>query len=234
MKKISEIVKGNAYVGRGIIIGADESGENAVIAYFITGRSENSRNRIFALEGGSLFTKPFYEKKVKDPSLIIYRATATVGEKHIVTNGDQTDTIVEFLKDGKRYEDALFTRTYEPDEPNFTPRISGVVNIKKGGFNYSLSILKKDKESSETERLFYYFNKVNGIGKFISTYNKDGNPLPSFDGEPKTVFISRDINEFTSDVWEGLDSENKISLYVKYVNIFSGEVKEIIKNKNGR
>ena len=234
MNKFSEIIKGNVYPGRGIIIGADESGDYAVIAYFITGRSENSRNRVFALEGDSLFTKPFDEKKVKDPSLIIYRATATVGEKYIVTNGDQTDTIVEFLKNGKSFEDALLNREYEPDEPNFTPRISGMIDLKRGDFTYFLSILKKDKESAACERFFYYFTKVNGIGKFIRTYKENGNPLPSFSGDPETVFISRDINEFANDIWESLDSENKISLYVKYVNVFSGEVKEIIKNKNGR
>ena len=234
VKRFSEIIKGNAYPGRGIIIGADESGENAVIAYFITGRSENSRNRVFCLENGCLFTKPFDENKVKDSKLIIYRATAAFGNKFIVTNGDHTDTIEYTLKNGKSFEDALFSREYEPDAPNFTPRISGMINFADGDFSYVLSIIKKAAESEYPERFFFYYPKVSGKGNFIRTYKENGDPLPSFYGEPESLFIPSDMTEFADEIWDSLDENNKISLYVRYTDIKSGRVREIIKNKNER
>ena len=207
----------NKYPGRGIIIGKTPDGENAVCAYFIMGRSTNSRNRIFEEAEGGIRTKAFDESKMEDPSLIIYSPVRVIDDKLIVTNGDQTDTIYDFIKDQKTFEEALRTREYEPDEPNFTPRISGIMEFGNG-FSYKLSILKHNDTSCQ--RNFFEYEKANsGVGHLIHTYKTDGNPIPSFCGEPKKVELLNDIDEFTKDLWESLDEENKVSLFVRYINL---------------
>jgi IMP cyclohydrolase len=231
---ISEELKGNAYPGRGIVIGKSADGENAVIAYFIMGRSENSRNRIFVLEGLDMKTKAFDESKVVDPSLIIYAPVRVFENKTIVTNGDQTDTVYDFLKDGKSFEKALKTREFEPDAPNFTPRISGILKVKEGKLKYKLSILKSaDGDSSSCERFYFqYKTPINGQGHFIHTYRCDGNPIPSFVGEPKRVEIKGDIEEFTNSIWNALNEDNKVSLFTRFINLKTGETKTKIINKH--
>ena len=211
-KTITELIKGNPYVGRGIIVGTDPEGET-VIAYFIMGRSENSRNRVFEAEEDGVFTRPFDESKVKDPSLIIYRALGWFGSDVVVTNGDQTDTILDFLIAGKSFEDALRTREFEPDAPNFTPRISAVVSVPGG--DYKMSILKSaDPEGKTCARYFFEYPGIPGLGHFIHTYVTDGNPLPSFCGEPERVVIPSDTKEFADEIWDALDPDNRISLIV--------------------
>lgn len=227
----SELIKGNAYPGRGIIIGKTADGTKSAVAYFLTGRSENSRNRVLCFENGSLFTRPFDQSKVKDPSLIIYRAMATLPDKTIITNGDQTDTVAAFLAEGKTFEDALYTRTFEPDEPNFTPRISGIINFNESGFDFELSILKRNA-SGDCERLFYNYKPVSGEGKFLSTYDGDGSPLPSFSGEPKTVLIKNDLSEFASDIFTGLENDNKISVFAQFTDLKTGRKTQKTINKN--
>ncbi len=227
---LCEILKNNTYPGRGIVIGKSEDGKNAVIAYFIMGRSENSRNRVFVEDGEGLKTKAFDESKLTDPSLIIYSPVRVINGKTIVTNGDQTDTVYDFIKDGKTFEEALRTRQFEPDAPNFTPRISGIV---EGGF-YKMSILKSaDGDPSGDHRYFYEYSNVKaGIGHFIHTYKCDGNPIPSFEGEPELVEIKGDIDTFTKNVWENLNEDNKVSLFVRYINIENGSYETKIVNKN--
>lgn len=231
---VKQAISGNSYCGRGIIIGATAD-KKCACAYFIMGRSDNSRNRVFVKDGENLMIKPFDESKVEDPSLIIYYPVRRHASNLIVTNGDQTDTIFDFLAGGKSFEDALRTREYEPDAPNYTPRISGIVEHAKDAFKYKLSILKReDKESDACQRNFYEYSCAHGIGHLIHTYVQDGNPLPSFEGEPTKIEIEDDIDTFANSIWESLDSENKISLYVRYSDFDGENVEERIINKFGR
>mgnify|MGYP000838604117 FL=1 len=211
---LSQELKENTYPGRGIIVGKSQDGKSAVCAYFIMGRSANSRNRIFVEDGNGIRTKAFDESKLEDPSLIIYAPVRVLGNKTIVTNGDQTDTIYELMNKQMTFEQALRTREFEPDSPNYTPRISSVMKVSDGDYNYAISILKSaDGDPSSCQRYsFAYSNPINGIGHFIHTYKCDGNPLPSFEGEPKLVGLEGDIDTFTSLVWENLNEENKVSL----------------------
>lgn len=220
------------YPGRGIILGKSDDGKNVVFAYFIMGRSVNSRNRIFDVYGDDIRTKAFDESLLNDPSLIIYSPVKVFGNNVIVTNGDQTDTIYEYLKTGKSFEDALYTRTFEPDAPNFTPRISGLIELKDR-LKLKFSILKSDEgDENQTLRFFYnYDNPKLGEGFLIHTYKENSDPLKSFEGEPKKIQISGDIDEFSEKLWNSLDSENKISLAVRYISLETGEYKQVIKNK---
>ncbi len=229
---IGELITGNPYVGRGIVIGKSKDGKSAVTAYFIMGRSANSRNRIFAEEGDAVFTKPFDESKVEDPSLIIYAAIRKLGSSLIVTNGDQTDTIYDGLKNGVPFAESLKTREFEPDCPNYTPRISGILYLD-GGFCYEMSILKSaDAEGSACNRYTFSYPSIAGLGHFIHTYVTDGNPIPTFQGEPERVGIPDDIDEFTDKLWGALDEANKISLYVRYVDLETGKETNRLINKN--
>ncbi len=228
-----ELVKGNSYVGRGIVVGKTKDGKNAVAAYFIMGRSENSRNRIFSLKDGVLYTEPFDESKVKDPSLIIYAALRKYENKIIVTNGNQTDTIYEGHKCGKNFYESLKTREFEPDSPNFTPRISAEITFENGDFNYEMSILKSaDENGSACARFTFSYPPLAGLGHFIHTYNCDGNPIPTFTGEPERVEIPDGIDEFADKIWNSLDENNKISLFVSYTDIKTKEEQIRIINKN--
>ena len=220
------------YPGRGIILGKSEDGKNAVFAYFIMGRSVNSRNRIFEVHGDDIRTKAFDESLLNDPSLIIYSPVRVCDKSVIVTNGDQTDTVYEYLKTGKSFEDALYTRTFEPDAPNFTPRISGLIELKDR-LKLKFSILKSDEgDENQTLRFFYnYDNPKPGEGFLIHTYKENSDPLKSFEGEPKKIHISGDIDEFSEKLWNSLDLENKISLAVRYINLGTGEYIQVIKNK---
>ena len=233
INSIEKQVKGNSYVGRGIVIGKTADGKKAACAYFIMGRSANSRNRIFTEKNGEVFTEPFDASKVEDPSLIIYAAIRSFENKLIVTNGNQTDTIYDFVKDGMDFRDALRTREFEPDAPNFTPRISGMATFADGDFTYEMSILKSiDAEGSACCRMNYEYPSVAGLGHFIHTYICDGNPIPTFCGEPERVAIPNDIDEFANTLWNALDEENKISLYVRYVDLENGESENRMINKN--
>ncbi len=223
-------IYGNSYPGRGIIIGNSKSGDKAVIAYFIMGRSVNSRNRVFKVDGEGIRTEALDPSKLSDPSLIIYSPVRVLGDTTIVTNGDQTDTVYDFIKNGKTFEEALRTREYEPDEPNFTPRISGVVNVKDGSFGYKLSILKHS-DGMCLRNFFEFESPVSGKGHFIHTYITDGNPIPSFAGEPEVVEVSDNIDEYTKEIWESLDSENKVSLFVRYIDLKTGKSDTRIINK---
>ena len=230
-KSMKQAISGNPYVGRGIVIGLSEDGKKAMFAYFIMGRSENSRNRVFVEDGKGLRTEPFDSSKVQDPSLIIYSPVKVVGKKIIVTNGDQTDTIEEFLKNGKCFRRALSTRKFEPDAPNFTPRISGILNLEEGFF-YSMSILKSsDEKGTGCNRYTFDYEPLAGVGHFIHTYVTDGNPLPTFTGEPERVKIPNDIRALANEIWENLDSENKISLYCRSVELASGKEESVLLNK---
>lgn len=218
MVNLVEYLKSNTYHGRGILLG--RVGEYAVAAYFIMGRSENSRNRIFVEEGQGLRTKAFDESKVTDPSLIIYAPVRVLDNKFIVTNGDQTDTIYKLMQEQMSFEQALRTREFEPDAPNYTPRISGIVKFEDSSFNYALSIIKTADGSPDSVRRFTYSykNPINNQAHFIHTYKADGEPLPSFEGEPITVEIPNDIDDLTKILWENLDENNKVSLFVRYFN----------------
>jgi len=230
---IEELIKGNSYVGRGIIIGKSEDGKKAVAAYFIMGRSENSRNRIFVENGEEVIIHPFDASKVEDPSLIIYSPIRVIDNKLIVTNGDQTDTIYDFIKDGRGFSEALETREFEPDAPNLTPRISGMITFDEGDFRYDMSILKSaDAKGTACNRYTYTYSPLNGLGHFIHTYVCDGNPIPTFQGEPERVAIPNCIDEFTDSIWNNLDENNKISVYVRYVDLKTGEVENRMINKN--
>ncbi len=232
-KTMGELIKNNTYVGRGIVIGKTGDSKKIAIAYFIMGRSENSRNRIFVENGEKVTIYPFDETKVKDTSLIIYSPIKVLENNIIVTNGNQTDTIYKFLKQGETFEQALETREFEPDAPNFTPRISGIVNIKNGNFTYKMNILKSaDAVGSTCNRYNFSYNSLPGVGHFIHTYMCDGNPIPTFVGEPERVKISNDIDEFTNDIWNNLNEENKISLYVRFINLETGDIKNRLINKN--
>ena len=230
---IGERIEGNSYVGRGIVIGKSADGKKAVFAYFIMGRSENSRNRVFREEGDEITIYPFDASKVKDPSLIIYSPVRVVGNSVVVTNGDQTDTVRDYLLAGKSFEAALETRCFEPDAPNFTPRISGILNFADGDFDYKLSILKSaDAAGTACNRYTFSYAALAGLGHFIHTYNCDGDPIPTFTGEPERVAIPDDIEAFAKQIWEGLDENNKISLYVRYIDLSMGKYEKVLINKN--
>lgn len=228
-KELSE----NSYPGRGIVIGQSEDGKYAAIAYFIMGRSVNSRNRVFIPEGEGLRTQAFDPSKLSDPSLIIYAPVRVLDHHTIVTNGDQTDTVYDTMKNGGTFEDALRTRTFEPDAPNFTPRISGLVTRSENGFTYRLSILKSgDGDPEAPERFFFEYTPKAGKGHFIHTYRCDGDPIPSFDGESTPVAIKGDLDTFTRDVWQNLNEQNKVSLFTRFINLETGEQESRIINKN--
>ena len=234
IKSMKDRIAGNPYVGRGIVLGKSQDGKHAVAAYFIMGRSENSRNRVFAMEeDGTLFTRPFDPSKVDDPSLIIYAAARTYENRRIVTNGDQTDTIFNGLKQGRSFADALTSRAFEPDAPNLTPRISGMITFNGGDFTYEMSILKSaDALGTACNRYHFSYAALNGLGHFIHTYVTDGNPIPTFQGEPERVAIPNDMEAFANEIWENLDENNKISLYVEYMNLEDGSVQRKVINRN--
>lgn len=230
---MGELIVDNSYVGRGIVIGKTPDKKCAAVAYFIMGRSANSRNRIFVENGDEVIIHPFDASKVEDPSLIIYSPIKKYENKLIVTNGDQTDTIYDFLKENKSFEEALETREFEPDKPNFTPRISGILNFSDNDFTYKMSILKSgDEDGTVCNRYTFSYNPIAGLGHFIHTYNHDGNPIPTFTGEPERVGIENDIDEFTNKIWTNLNSDNKISLYVRYINLENGNVENRMINGN--
>ena len=236
MKQLSlqEELQANAYPGRGIVIGKTPDGTRAVTAYFIMGRSENSRNRVFVEDGEGIRTQAFDPGKLSDPSLIIYAPVRVLGNKTIVTNGDQTDTIYEGMDKQLTFEQSLRSREFEPDAPNYTPRISGVLHIENGHYNYAMSILKSNNGNPDAcnRYTFAYENPVAGEGHFIHTYMHDGNPLPSFEGEPKRIAIEGDIDSFTANVWENLNEDNKVSLFVRFIDIETGKYETRIVNKN--
>lgn len=234
MLSLKEELKNNAYPGRGIVIGKTPNGKYAVTAYFIMGRSSNSRNRVFVEEGQGIRTQAFDPSKLEDPSLIIYAPVRVLGNKTIVTNGDQTDTIYEGMDKQLTFEQSLRSREFEPDGPNYTPRISGVMNIENGTYDYAMSILKSNNGNPDScnRYTFAYENPAAGEGHFIHTYMHDGNPLPSFEGEPKLVDMMDDMDAFTDMLWENLNEENKVSLFVRYIDIATGEYTTKIVNKN--
>ncbi len=235
MINISEELKNNEYPGRGIIIGKSPNGKYAVTAYFIMGRSENSRNRIFVEDGMGIRTQAFDESKLEDPSLIIYAPVRVLGNKTIVTNGDQTDTIYDLMDKQMTFEQALRTREFEPDGPNYTPRISGIMHIENGEYNYAMSILKSNNGDPDScnRYTFAFENPKAGEGRFIHTYEKDINPLPSFEGEPTWISLENDdIDTFTNKIWTSLNEDNKVSLFVRFIDIATGEYETRIINKN--
>lgn len=236
MKLISlkEELMSNTYPGRGIVIGKSADGKKAVTAYFIMGRSSNSRNRVFVEDGEGIRTEAFDPSKLEDPSLIIYAPVRVLGNKTIVTNGDQTDTIYDLMDKQQTFEQSLRVREFEPDGPNYTPRISGIMHLENGTYNYAMSILKSDDGRPEScnRFTFAYSNPINGEGRFIHTYARNENPLPSFEGEPKKVDITGDIDEFTNMIWTSLNEENKVSLFVRYIDIATGKYETRIINKN--
>jgi IMP cyclohydrolase len=231
---LEQDLAGNAYPGRGIIIGKTADSKKAVAAYFIMGRSENSRNRVFVRDGQGIRTQAFDPSKMKDPSLIIYAPVRVLGNKTIVTNGDQTDTIYTGMDKQQTFEQSLRCREFEPDEPNYTPRISGIMHIENGVFNFALSILKSDDGRSEScnRFTFAYENPRPGCGRFIHTYQGDGNPLPSFEGEPTLVALSGDIDTLTDSIWTHLNADNKVSLFVRFIDIATGMYEDRIVNKH--
>ena len=232
-RSLSQELAGNTYPGRGIVVGRSEDGRYAVAAYFIMGRSVNSRNRIFVTDGEGIRTQAADESKMEDPSLIIYAPVRVLGTNTIVTNGDQTDTVYQGLMDGKTFEESLKVRTFEPDAPNYTPRISALLDIRGGEYEYKMHIIKSADQdpSSGMHFTFHYENPKAGEGHFIHTYMSDGDPLPSFEGEPERVGISGDIDAFTDLIWENLNEENKVSLFVRYIDIQTGEYETRIVNK---
>ena len=234
MISLQQELQNNTYPGRGIVIGRSADGKKAVTAYFIMGRSENSRNRIFVEDGEGIRTQAFDPSKLTDPSLIIYAPVRVLGNKTIVTNGDQTDTIYEGMDHQLTFEQSLRSREFEPDAPNYTPRISGILHIENGSYSYAMSILKSNNgdPSACNRYTFAYSNCVAGEGHFIHTYNCDGNPLPSFEGEPKLVAIPDDIDAFTDPLWSSLNADNKVSLFVRYIDIETGKYESRIVNKN--
>ncbi len=224
----------NSYPGRGIVLGRSEDGAYAVFAYFIMGRSENSRNRVFVEDGAGIRTQAFDPSKMVDPSLIIYAPVRVLGDYTIVTNGDQTDTVYDLMQAGKTFEESLRTREFEPDAPNYTPRISGLIDQSNNGSSYALAILKSaDGDPSSCQRYtFSYSNPIAGVGHFIHTYEGDGNPLPSFSGEPQKIAVSGDIDAFTEMLWNSLNAENKVSLFVRYIDLKTKKTETRIVNKN--
>lgn len=230
---IAELIKDNSYVGRGIVIGKTEDSKKAAFAYFIMGRSNNSRNRIFTEKDGNIYTEPFDASKVEDPSLIIYAAVRNLDNKMIVTNGDQTDTIFDGVKAGLSFADSLKSREFEPDAPNLTPRISGMLTFENNDFSYEMSILKSaDADGTACNRYTFSYPSLSGLGHFIHTYVCDGDPIPTFQGEPERVAIPSDIDEFTNSLWNALNGDNKISLYVRYIDLSNGEQESRLINKN--
>ena len=231
---LEQELRSNAYPGRGIVIGKSPNGKYAVTAYFIMGRSENSRNRVFVEDGKGIRTQAFDPSKLVDPSLIIYAPVRVLGNKTIVTNGDQTDTIYELMDKQQTFEQALRTREFEPDAPNYAPRISGILHVENGRYNYAMSILKSNQGNPESccRYTFAYENPTAGEGHFIHTYRCDGNPLPSFEGEPKRVEITEDMEQFTDMLWSSLNEDNKVSLFVRYIDIATGAYESKIVNKN--
>ena len=233
INSIEELILGNSYVGRGIIIGKTADGKKSAVAYFIMGRSNNSRNRVFVENGEEVIIHPFDASLVEDPSLIIYSPIRKYANKLIVTNGDQTDTIYDGLVDNKSFSEALTARCFEPDAPNFTPRISGMLTYVKGDFSYEMSILKSaDEKGTACNRYTFSYVALPGLGHFIHTYECDGNPIPTFRGEPERVALPNDIDEFTGAIWNSLDENNKISLYVRYTDLESGAIENRMINKN--
>ena len=234
MLSLEKELQGNSYPGRGIVIGRSADGTKAVTAYFIMGRSENSRNRVFVEEGEVIRTQAFDPSKLTDPSLIIYAPVRVLGDTTIVTNGDQTDTVYDGLKEQMTFEQSLRSREFEPDGPNYTPRISGIMEVKDGSYTYSMSILKSSNGNPQNccRYTFSYENPLAGEGHFIHTYKCDGNPLPSFEGEPKRVAIPDDMEAFTEMLWNSLNAENKVSLFVRYIDIATGKYETKIINKN--
>ncbi len=230
---MGNLINGNPYVGRGIVIGKSEDGKSACIAYFIMGRSANSRNRIFVEQGKDVTIYPFDAEKAGDPTLIIYSPIRVIDNKVIVTNGNQTDTIYDFVKQGKGFRKALSTREFEPDAPNYTPRISGMVTFDGDDFEYSMSILKaSDDMGTSCNRFTFDYSPLKGIGHFIHTYKHDGNPIPTFEGEPERVLLPNTAKELADDIWANLNEENKISLYVRYIDLATGKEDNILINKN--
>ena len=228
-----ELLKDNTYPGRGIVIGKTPDGTSAMTAYFIMGRSENSRNRIFVEKNGEVFTEPYDAAKVQDPSPIIYSAVRSFENHLVVTNGNQTDTIVEGLQAGKSFSEALAGREFEPDGPNFTPRISGMLTFGEDDFTYQMSILKSaDAEGSACNRFTYSYEPKNGLGHFIHTYVCDGTPIPTFQGEPERIAVCDDIGEMTERIWNALNEQNKISLYVRYIDLKTGDTEDRMVNKH--
>ena len=233
VKSMAQRLEGNAYPGRGIVIGKSQDASSAVAAYFIMGRSANSRNRIFTEKNDAVYTEPFDVSKVEDPSLIIYAAIRKIGRNLIVTNGDQTDTIYKGLAAGMSFDEALTSRCFEPDPPNFTPRISGLMTFADGDFTYKMSILKSgDEDGSFCNRFCFHYVPRAGLGHFLHTYVCDGNPIPTFQGEPERVSIPNDIDAFTQEIWNALDENNKISLYVRYIDLATGKETSRLVNKN--
>lgn len=234
MRSIAKQLQENSYPGRGIIIGRTSDGNKAVTAYFIMGRSENSRNRVFVEDGEGIRTQAYDPSKLEDPSLIIYAPVRVLGNKTIVTNGDQTDTIYDQMDRQMTFEQSLRCREFEPDGPNYTPRISGIMHVENGKFSYAMSILKSNNGNPDAcnRYTFTYENPVNGEGHFIHTYMHDGNPLPSFEGEPKLVEIPNDMDEFGELVWNSLNEDNKVSLFIRFINIEDGTFESKIYNKN--
>ena len=230
---MGKILKENTYPGRGIVVGKSSDGASAVVAYFIMGRSENSRNRVFLENGDDVVIHPFDLSKVEDPSLIIYSPIRKQGNRLIVTNGDQTDTVYDGLAAGKSFAEALRSRCFEPDSPNWTPRISGMLTFAEEDFTYQMSILKSgDAEGTVCNRYTFEYAPINGLGHFLHTYNCDGNPIPTFTGEPERVAIPDDIDAFTVLLWDNLNENNKISLYVRYINLKTGAVENRMINKH--
>lgn len=233
IKSMKDRIDGNPYVGRGIVIGKSYDGKKAATAYFIMGRSANSRNRVFTVKSGEVFTEPFDASKVEDPSLIIYAAIRKFENKLIVTNGDQTDTVYDGIVTGKSFSESLESREFEPDAPNFTPRISGILTFGENDFKYEMSILKSlDENGSDCARYTFSYPSKAGLGHFIHTYVTDGNPIPTFQGEPERVAIPDSIDEFADEIWNYLDENNKISLYVRYTDLTDGSYEEKLINKN--
>ena len=234
MVSLEKELQNNSYPGRGIVIGRSGDGTKAVAAYFIMGRSENSRNRVFVEDGEGIRTQAYDESKLTDPSLIIYAPVRVLGNKTIVTNGDQTDTIYEGMDRQMTFEQSLRSREFEPDGPNYTPRISGVMHVENGKYSYAMSILKSNNGNPEScnRYTFAYENAASGEGHFIHTYMHDGNPLPSFEGEPKPVEIPDDMDAFAQMLWESLNADNKVSLFVRYIDIETGNYESKIINKN--
>ena len=234
MLSLEQELQENAYPGRGIVIGKSADGTKAVTAYFIMGRSSNSRNRVFVEEGEGIRTEAFDPSKLEDPSLIIYAPVRVLGNKTIVTNGDQTDTVYDGLSAGLTFEQSLTGREFEPDGPNYTPRISGVMHVEDGKYDYAMSILKSNNGNPDAcnRYTFAYENPVAGEGHFIHTYMHDGNPLPSFEGEPKLVGIEDDIDAFAEKIWNSLNEDNKVSLFVRFIDISTSTYETRIINKN--
>lgn len=233
IKSMKDRIDGNPYVGRGIVIGKSSDGKKAATAYFIMGRSANSRNRVFTVKNGEVFTEPFDASKVENPSLIIYAALRKFENRLIVTNGDQTDTVYDGIVTGKSFSESLESREFEPDAPNFTPRISGMLTFGENDFKYEMSILKSlDENGSDCARYTFSYPSKAGLGHFIHTYVTDGNPIPTFQGEPERVAIPDSIDEFADEIWNYLDENNKISLYVRYTDLTDGSYEEKLINKN--